>query len=50
MSAKDLLDNYDISGLHCLNEKPAQPWANALKQGYREDDGMQAMAYTPRMA
>lgn len=37
--AKDLLDNLDFSGLHCLNENPAHAWANALKQGYMEDDG-----------
>ncbi|KAG1676058.1 hypothetical protein FOA52_014923 [Chlamydomonas sp. UWO 241] len=38
--AKDLLDNLDLQGLHCLNESSAHPWANALKQGYREDDGL----------
>eukprot|EP00955_Chlamydomonas_euryale_P065898 359394-Chlamydomonas_euryale.AAC.5 len=39
MSGKDLLENLDLSGVHCLNEQPGHAWANALKQGYRDDDG-----------
>eukprot|EP00775_Hariotina_reticulata_P010262 gene10262-10421_t len=38
--AKDLLDFIDFSNLECLNEKPDHAAANALKQGYREDDGL----------
>lgn len=36
----DLLNELDVQGLHCLNENPAHAWANALKQGYREDEGL----------
>ncbi|KAK1295760.1 PITH domain-containing protein [Acorus calamus] len=36
----DLLDSISWSGLECLNEKSSHPIANALKQGYREDDGL----------
>jgi hypothetical protein len=38
--AVDLLEQIDFSGLNCLNEQPKHPATNALKQGYREDDGM----------
>ncbi|GBF93167.1 hypothetical protein Rsub_05898 [Raphidocelis subcapitata] len=38
--AKDLLDHIDFSNLECLNEKHGHPASNALKQGYREDDGL----------
>lgn len=38
--AKDLLDFIDFSNLECLNEKPDHAAANALKQGYREDNGL----------
>lgn len=36
----DLCSHLDLSGAHCLNEDPSHAWANALKQGYREDDGL----------
>jgi hypothetical protein len=38
--AKDLLDYVSFSHLECLNENPAKPATNALKQGYREDSGL----------
>ncbi|KAF8072868.1 PITH domain-containing protein [Scenedesmus sp. PABB004] len=38
--AKDLLEHIDFSCLECLNEQPNHGAANALKQGYREDDGL----------
>jgi hypothetical protein len=38
--AKDLLDLIAFSHLECLNENPAKPATNALKQGYREDSGL----------
>ncbi|KAK9167595.1 hypothetical protein Scep_002786 [Stephania cephalantha] len=36
----DLLDFIDWSGVECLNQKATHSLANALKQGYREDDGL----------
>ncbi|CAN1245541.1 PITH domain-containing protein At3g04780 [Linum grandiflorum] len=36
----DLVDFVDWSGVECLNYNSAHPIANALKQGYREDDGL----------
>ncbi|KAK9162231.1 hypothetical protein Syun_003133 [Stephania yunnanensis] len=36
----DLLDFIDWSGVECLNQKTTHSLANALKQGYREDDGL----------
>lgn len=38
MAAKDLLEHVDFKALECLNEHPSHTVANALKQGYREDD------------
>ncbi|KAG2454424.1 hypothetical protein HYH02_001444 [Chlamydomonas schloesseri] len=38
MAAKDLLEHIDFSGLECLNEAPNHGAANALKQGYREQN------------
>lgn len=37
---KDLLEHIDFASCECLNEQPGHPLANALKQGYREDDGL----------
>jgi hypothetical protein len=39
-AAKDLLDFIDWSQVECLNEDPKHPAANALKQGYREQDDL----------
>jgi hypothetical protein len=39
-TAVDLNEYVDYSNLECLNQKPSNPIANALKQGYREDDGL----------
>ncbi|KAJ0078548.1 hypothetical protein Patl1_23329 [Pistacia atlantica] len=36
----DLLDFIDWSGVECLNQNTAHSLPNALKQGYREDDGL----------
>mmetsp|Transcript_3294 Transcript_3294/g.6007 ORF Transcript_3294/g.6007 Transcript_3294/m.6007 type:complete len:170 (-) Transcript_3294:138-647(-) len=36
----DLLDYIDWSGVECLNQKHDKELGNALKQGYREDDGL----------
>ncbi|BBH06693.1 Protein of unknown function D, partial [Prunus dulcis] len=36
----DLLDFIDWSGVECLNQSTSHSVANALKQGYREDDGL----------
>ncbi|KAI4350056.1 hypothetical protein L6164_010581 [Bauhinia variegata] len=36
----DLLDFIDWSGVECLNQSSSHSVANALKQGYREDDGL----------
>ncbi|CAI9102635.1 OLC1v1000934C1 [Oldenlandia corymbosa var. corymbosa] len=36
----DLLDFVDWSSVECLNQKGANSLPNALKQGYREDDGL----------
>ncbi|RVW38104.1 PITH domain-containing protein [Vitis vinifera] len=36
----DLLDFIDWTGVECLNQSTSQSLANALKQGYREDDGL----------
>lgn len=46
--AKDLLDFIDFSNLECLNENPGHVAANALKQGYREDDGLYLESDTGR--
>ncbi|KAF5191802.1 Thioredoxin-like protein [Thalictrum thalictroides] len=40
MNQVDLLDFIDWTGVECLNFKPNKTIANALKQGYREDDGL----------
>jgi len=37
---KDLLEHMDLSHAECLNENPQKPLAYAMKQGYREDDGL----------
>ncbi|TQD87556.1 hypothetical protein C1H46_026855 [Malus baccata] len=39
-SQVDLLDFIDWSGVECLNQSTSHSVANALKQGYREDDGL----------
>ncbi|XP_044499203.1 PITH domain-containing protein At3g04780-like [Mangifera indica] len=39
-SQVDLLDFIDWSGVECLNQNTAHSLPNALKQGYREDDGL----------
>ncbi|XP_010259134.1 PREDICTED: PITH domain-containing protein At3g04780-like [Nelumbo nucifera] len=36
----DLLDFVDWSGVECLNQKTGHSLVNALKQGYREDEGL----------
>eukprot|EP00850_Spirogloea_muscicola_P017727 SM000155S01656 [mRNA] locus=s155:173564:182998:- [translate_table: standard] len=36
----DLLDCISWLSVECLNEKPDRTHVNALKQGYREDDGL----------
>ncbi|GLT32706.1 hypothetical protein SLA2020_073520 [Shorea laevis] len=36
----DLLDFIDWSRVECLNQSSSHSLANALKQGYREDDGL----------
>ncbi|XP_076888302.1 PITH domain-containing protein At3g04780-like [Bidens hawaiensis] len=36
----DLLDFIDWAGVECLNQNTAHPFPNALKQGYREDEGL----------
>ncbi|CAL9156460.1 PITH domain-containing protein At3g04780 isoform X2 [Musa acuminata AAA Group] len=36
----DLVDFVDWSGVECLNQTTSHPLANALKQGYRDDDGL----------
>ncbi|XP_057550964.1 PITH domain-containing protein At3g04780-like [Amaranthus tricolor] len=36
----DLLEHIDWSEVECLNQKSSNSIANALKQGYREDDGL----------
>lgn len=37
---KDLMEFIDYSCLECLNQNPSHTVANAIKQGYREDDGL----------
>ncbi|GAB2287419.1 hypothetical protein Dimus_021796 [Dionaea muscipula] len=39
-SQVDLLDFVDWSGVECLNQSSNHSLSNALKQGYREDDGL----------
>ncbi|GER55407.1 PITH domain-containing protein At3g04780 [Striga asiatica] len=39
-SQVDLLDFVDWSGVECLNQSGSHSLPNALKQGYREDDGL----------
>ncbi|KAL7204864.1 hypothetical protein ACSBR2_017888 [Camellia fascicularis] len=39
-SQVDLLDFVDWSGIECLNQSTTHSIANALKQGYREDEGL----------
>ncbi|KAI8025459.1 PITH domain-containing protein [Camellia lanceoleosa] len=39
-SQVDLLDFVDWSGIECLNQSSTHSIANALKQGYREDEGL----------
>nr|GLL25675.1 PITH domain-containing protein At3g04780 [Ipomoea trifida] len=36
----DLLDFIDWSGVECLNQNSSHTLSNALKQGYREDEGL----------
>lgn len=36
----DLADFIEWQSVECLNENPSHTWANALKQGYREDSGL----------
>ncbi|PSC75971.1 PITH domain-containing protein [Micractinium conductrix] len=36
----DLLDAVDFSAVEALNQQPGHSLQNALKQGYREDDGL----------
>ncbi|KAL9393317.1 hypothetical protein Peur_012602 [Populus x canadensis] len=36
----DLLDFVDFSGVECLNQSTSHSLSNAIKQGYREDDGL----------
>ena len=40
MAQRDLLELIEFSSLECLNQQPAHGIENALKQGYREDDGL----------
>ncbi|XWS42497.1 hypothetical protein CRYUN_Cryun16bG0018900 [Craigia yunnanensis] len=39
-SQVDLLDFIDWSGVECLNQSSSHSLSNALKQGYREDEGL----------
>ncbi|KAI3445272.1 hypothetical protein Pfo_001937 [Paulownia fortunei] len=39
-SQVDLLDFVDWSGVECLNQSSTHSLPNALKQGYREDEGL----------
>ncbi|GAB4855402.1 hypothetical protein Ancab_024025 [Ancistrocladus abbreviatus] len=39
-SQVDLIDFVDWSGVECLNQSSSHSLSNALKQGYREDDGL----------
>ncbi|KAK6143216.1 hypothetical protein DH2020_023564 [Rehmannia glutinosa] len=39
-SQVDLLDFVDWSGVECLNQSGSHSLPNALKQGYREDEGL----------
>ncbi|KZV54425.1 hypothetical protein F511_09740 [Dorcoceras hygrometricum] len=39
-SQVDLLDFVDWSGVECLNQSSSHSLPNALKQGYRDDDGL----------
>ncbi|XP_050382326.1 PITH domain-containing protein At3g04780 [Argentina anserina] len=39
-SQVDLLDFINWSGVECLNQSTSHSVANALKQGYRDDDGL----------
>ncbi|KAL3151546.1 hypothetical protein ABBQ38_012542 [Trebouxia sp. C0009 RCD-2024] len=36
----DLLEYIDFRSVECLNQQPAHPIGNALKQGYRDDQGL----------
>nr|XP_043616876.1 PITH domain-containing protein At3g04780 [Erigeron canadensis] len=36
----DLVDFIDWTGVECLNQNTTHPYPNALKQGYREDEGL----------
>ncbi|GLJ44247.1 hypothetical protein SUGI_0924610 [Cryptomeria japonica] len=36
----DLVEFVEWPGVECLNQNPAHSLVNALKQGYREDDGL----------
>ncbi|KAF2287867.1 hypothetical protein GH714_003033 [Hevea brasiliensis] len=40
MNKVDLVDFVDWSGVECLNQNSSHSLPNALKQGYREDDGL----------
>ncbi|XP_077245378.1 PITH domain protein (DUF1000) isoform X2 [Tasmannia lanceolata] len=39
-SQVDLLDFVDWTGVECLNQNTSHSLVNALKQGYREDEGL----------
>ncbi|KAM7508508.1 hypothetical protein LguiA_018961 [Lonicera macranthoides] len=39
-SQVDLIDFIDWTGVECLNQSPSHSFPNALKQGYREDEGL----------
>ncbi|XP_026659402.2 PITH domain-containing protein At3g04780-like isoform X2 [Phoenix dactylifera] len=39
-SQVDLVDFVDWSGVECLNQSTSHSLDNALKQGYRDDDGL----------
>eukprot|EP00245_Coleochaete_scutata_P003003 TRINITY_DN14271_c0_g1_i1.p1 TRINITY_DN14271_c0_g1~~TRINITY_DN14271_c0_g1_i1.p1 ORF type:complete len:176 (+),score=48.15 TRINITY_DN14271_c0_g1_i1:118-645(+) len=36
----DLIEQINWQSVECLNEKPSSTYVNALKQGYREDEGL----------
>jgi hypothetical protein len=40
MAAADLNELIEWPALECLNQQPGHTVQNALKQGYREDDGL----------
>ncbi|VFQ85914.1 unnamed protein product [Cuscuta campestris] len=42
----DLLDSINWPEVECLNQKTNRPISYALKQGYREDDGLSLVSDT----